>query len=85
MIRLLSSILLVAVGAIVYHFAAPEFLAELKPAGLDSPGGLLQTVRGKQFELVSHERNLYRLDTFSGETWVLTDNRWEQVEDPIEK
>ena len=41
MIRLLSSILLVAVGAIVYHFAAPEFLAELKPAGLDSPGAII--------------------------------------------
>ena len=81
--RLLSSLLLVAAGAIVYHFAAPEFSADFQLAGLDSPGGLLQTVRGKQFELVSHESNLYRLDTFSGQTWVLTDNQWEPVEGPV--
>ena len=78
--RILSSVLLVLVGAAVYHVAAPEFSADFQPSRMDSPGGLLQTVRGKQFELVSHERRLYRLDTFSGQTWKLSDNQWELIE-----
>ena len=78
--RILSSVLLVLVGAAVYHVAAPEFSADFQPSRMDSPGGLLQAVRGKQFELVSHERRLYRLDTFSGQTWKLSDNQWELIE-----
>ena len=79
--RLLKLILMVAVGAVGYHFAAPEFATNAQPGELNSPAGLLQNIRGKQFELVSHERMLYRLDTFSGQTWVLTDNQWELVND----
>jgi len=79
--RLLKLILMVAVGAVGYHFAAPEFATNAQPGELNSPAGLLQNIRGKQFELVSHERMLYRLDTFSGQTWVLTDNQWELVDD----
>ena len=81
--RMLSSVLLVLVGAAVYHVVAPEFSAEFQPAGMDAVGGLLQTVKGKQFELMSHERRLYRLDTFTGQTWVLSDNQWELIESPV--
>ena len=79
--RLLKLILMVAVGAVGYHFAAPEFATNAQPEELSPPAGWLQSIRGKQFELVSHERMLYRLDTFSGQTWVLTDNQWELVND----
>lgn len=78
--RLLYSVLLVAAGAVVYHYVGPELPTNFQLAELSSPGGLLQTVKGKQFELVSHERNLYRLDTFSGQTWVLTGNQWEPIQ-----
>ena len=81
--RILSSVLLVLVGAAVYHVVAPEFSAEFPPAGMDAAGGLLQTVKGKQFELMSHERGLYRLDTFTGQTWVLSGNQWEMIEGPV--
>ena len=66
--RLLYSVLLVAAGAVVYHYVGPELPTNFQLAELSSPGGLLQTVKGKQFELVSLERNLYRLDTFSGQS-----------------
>ena len=79
--RLLYSVLLVDGGAVVYHYVGPELPPNFQLAELSSPGGLLQTVKGKQFELVSHERNLYRLDTFSGRTWVLTGNQWEPVDE----
>lgn len=78
--RMLSSLLLVLVGAAVYHVVAPEFSADFQPSRMDSPGGLLQTVRGKQFALVSHESRLYRLDIFSGQTWKLSDNQWELID-----
>ena len=81
--RMLSSVLLVLVGAAVYHVVAPEFSAEFQPPGMDAAGDLLQTVRGKQFELMSHERGLYRLDTFTGQTWVLSDNQWALIESPV--
>ena len=81
--RILSSVLLVLVGAAVYHVVAPEFSAAFQPSRMDSPGGLLQTLRGKQFALVSHERRLYRLDIFSGQTWVLSDNQWALIESVV--
>ena len=72
---------MIAVREVDYHLAAPAFATATQPEGLSPPAGFLQNIRGKQFELVSHERMLYRLGTFSGQTWVLTENQWELVND----